>query len=337
MPLRLIPPRQGKTPYWAVRGRHLGRYVDRSTKARKRPLAVRILRKWERDIERGSFAEPGEPTFASAALAYMKAGGERSFLTPLLAHFRETPLTLIDQVAIDETADKLYPGRSAATLNRQVYTPVSAILRRAGIALPLRRPRGSAGTKATGWLWPEEAGRLFAAARALDAEFAILLILLCYTGLRLGEALRLGTDQLKLDEAFAYVPDTKNGEPRAVFLPPAVIAELRAHPRGIDRPGETVFRFHKSGYLYSLLRIAAKNAGVKLPRRQAFHLLRHTYGTWMRRYAGLDTRGLVGTGTWKDRKSAERYEHVVVSEEAERAVALPVVTKGKPPEMRARR
>ncbi len=43
----------------------------------------------------------------------------------------------------------------------------------------------------------------------------------------------------------------------------------------------------------------------------------------MRRYGGLDTRGLVDTGTWKNRKSAERYEHVVVSEEAQRAEKLP--------------
>ncbi|WP_436798696.1 hypothetical protein [Mesorhizobium escarrei] len=44
----------------------------------------------------------------------------------------------------------------------------------------------------------------------------------------------------------------------------------------------------------------------------------------MRGYAGLDTRGLVGTGRWKDEKSAARYEHVVVSEEARKADLLPV-------------
>ena len=41
------------------------------------------------------------------------------------------------------------------------------------------------------------------------------------------------------------------------------------------------------------------------------------------RNGDFDTRGLVGTGAWKDRKSAERYEHVVVSEEATRADLLP--------------
>jgi integrase len=80
-----------------------------------------------------------------------------------------------------------------------------------------------------------------------------------------------------------------------------------------------VFRFAKSGHLYSLLKAAAFKAGVDLPERSAFHIFRHTYATWMRREAGLDTKGLVATGAWRDRKSADRYEHMVVSEEARKA------------------
>jgi len=88
-----------------------------------------------------------------------------------------------------------------------------------------------------------------------------------------------------------------------------------------------VFPFRKSGHLYHLLRAAAAKAEVELPERSAFHLFRHTYATWMRREAGLDTKGLVATGAWKDRKSADRYEHVIVSEEARKAALLPVRIK----------
>ncbi len=178
------------------------------------------------------------------------------------------------------------------------------------------------GNKSTAWLWPEEAARLFAEAEKIDQEFGALLILLCYTGLRLSEALNLNCTDVRLAEGFAFVPDTKNGEPRGVFLPPCVVAALANHPRGMER-NETVFRFRKSGHLYSLLRAAAARAEVDLPERSAFHLFRHTYATWMRRFAGLDTKGLVATGAWKDRKSADRYEHVVVSEEARKAALLP--------------
>jgi hypothetical protein len=84
MPIKLIPPRQGKTPYWYGRGSHLGRFIDRSTRASERKLALRVVRKWQGEIERGEFAEPREPTFASAAVSYMKTGGERRLLSPLL-------------------------------------------------------------------------------------------------------------------------------------------------------------------------------------------------------------------------------------------------------------
>jgi integrase len=325
MPFALVAPRPGKTPYWYVRGTYLGRHVNRSTGARERRLAAKVLRQWQSEIERGRFFEPGAPTFASAALAYMKAGGERTFLTPIIEHFATTPLPLIDQAAIDAASEALYPDRSAATRNRQLYTPVSAVLRRAGVVLALRRPKGHAGTKATGWLWPEQFDALYEAAGTLDREFQLLLLTLCYTGMRLTEMLTLRTDHVRLDEGFAYLAKTKTQEPRPIFLPPFLAEALRAHPRGFaQRPGETVFRFHKGGHIYSLLFAAAAKAGVELPPRSAFHILCHTYATWMRRFGGLDTKGLVATGRWKDRKSADRYEHVVVSEEARRATLLPL-------------
>jgi integrase len=326
MPIKLIAPRKGKTPYYAGRGVYLGVRVDRSTKTSKRAVALKIIAEWERQIERGEFAQPNEPTFAGAAAAYMKAGGERRFMKPLLEHFGETPLRTIDQSAIDAAAFALYPNASPATRNRQVHTPVGAVLKLAGARIDLRRPRGSGGNKATAWLWPEQAEKIFEEAEKINGEFAALLIVLCYTGMRLSEALELTWNDVRLQDGFAYRPVTKNDEPRAIYLPPVAVAALA----NITRGSRNVFKLRKSGHLYSLLRVAAIRAGVDLPVRTAFHIFRHTYATWMRRYGGLDTKGLVATGAWKDRKSADRYEHVVVSEEAQRAALLPTpkVRKG---------
>jgi hypothetical protein len=58
-----------------------------------------------------------------------------------------------------------------------------------------------------------------------------------------------------------------------------------------------------------------------------FHTFCHTYGTWMGRYAGRDTKGLVGTDRWKSEQSASRYAHVVPGEDAMQAVLLPVAAK----------
>jgi integrase len=320
MPLKLVPPRKGKSPNWTVRGTYFGRSVDRSTGTSKRALALQVIKTIEQQIERGAFSEPGEPTFASAAAAYMKGGGERTYLKRLLEHFGDKPISQIRQAEIDAAAIELYPAGSPATRNRSVYTPVSAVIKHAGSRIDLRRPKGSSGNKQTAWLWPEQADALFVEAEKIGAEFAALLIVLCYAGMRLSEALNLAWDNVRLIDGFAYVPDTKNDEPRAVFLPPVAVAAM-ANLQGGTRG--RVFGFVKSGHLYSLLKACAFKAGVDLPERSAFHIFRHTYATWMRRYAGLDTKGLVATGAWKDRKSADRYEHVVVSEEAQRATLLP--------------
>lgn len=54
---------------------------------------------------------------------------------------------------------------------------------------------------------------------------------------------------LDLPEGFAYVRQTKNGEPRPLHLPPVAVAPV------VNRElieGRTVFRLGKSGYLYKL-------------------------------------------------------------------------------------
>lgn len=326
MPLKLFPPRPGKTPYWQVRGTYLGQHVDRSTKLADRRKAAKVLEKWKQEIERGEFAVKGDPTFLSAAVAYMKDGGDRRFIAKLLDHFGNTPLKQITQQSVDEAGHALYPKATPATRNRQVHTPVSAILRHAGQGFEMRRPEGAQGEQRTQWLWPEQAFRIFASAAhpegGNDPEFRIFLAALCYTGMRLSDALGLKCDDTRIAENFAWLPKTKNGEPRGVYLPPVVVAELANLPNGLERPGERVFRFRKNGYLYNLLKATKKHAGKDLS-WVTFHTFCHTWATWMRRYGGLDTRGLVGTGRWKNAKSATRYEHVVVSEESQRAMHLP--------------
>lgn len=326
MPLKLIAPKPGRTPYWYVRGTHHGIVLDRSTKETERAKAARWLRKWEQDIDSGLLSRRADPTFLDAAVNYMAATSTDRFIQPLVDHFGHTDLRLIDQAAIDQAALHLYPNAQPQTRNRQVHTIVSAILKHAGMEITIKRPKGSHKLPAVKWLWPEQASRLFKAAKPIDAEFRIFLIFLCYTGLRLSEACRLQINDLRLDESFVFLPDSKNDEPRAIHLPPVVVAELANHPRGLKRPGETIFRFRKNGRIYTLLRKVKEGAGDDLA-WVGFHTFCHTYGTWMRRYGGLDQRGLVGTGRWKSEKSAARYAHVVTSEESRKADLLPTPNK----------
>src|SRR6185437_7581938 len=138
------------------------------------------------------------------------------------------------------------------------------------------------------WLRPEEALRLLDAAEAVDVRLGALCVFLPYTGCRLSEALRLKWAEVNLEESFAYAGKTKNGEQRAVHLTISATKALSVLPHRQDR----VFSSSKCGRLYALLDRASVAAAVHIQDRVAFHIFRHTYGAWMRRYSGLDTTGL---------------------------------------------
>jgi integrase len=266
---------------------------------------------------------------------------------------RNKLLTNIDQIAIDNAANALYPDAPATTTNRQFYTPVSAILKRAGIEREVKRPKGWRGSKATSWMEPDQAFPLIDASYEIEPEFGLFCLTLLYTGMRLGDPIKSKLRDLKLGEALLYVPDTKGGLPRPVHLPPAVVQAFRDQPPRTARPrkaagkplangaagrsrqgagvaflerdpDEKLFRFHIGGRLRKMLALAMKRAGLKFPRRQCgFHLFCHTYGTWMTRYGNLDTYGLTRTGRWKDPDSADRYNHTIASPEARRSDLMP--------------
>src|SRR3984893_1118238 len=343
MPLKLVPPRQGKSPNWTIRGTYLKIRVDRSSGTYRRSVALQILRQLEGRIERGEFPEtaskPNSPTFLSAALAYLKAGRRRRYVGKLIAHFGETPAADIDQAAIDAAALVVYPGVTPATRNTCLYTPISAILRHAGIEIKLRRPKGSKGRTVTDWLTPPDAFGIIKAAYSFDPELAVLLMFLLYTGVRLGAALNLRREDVRLSESAAWVRHQKKQPASDVRLRDDLREALAEHLQTHNH--DRVFRFHQGGHLKHQL-VRAKLAALALPcpiRRPIgwraptyrlawvnFHSFRHTWATWMRR-AGADVQGLVATGNWRDARSAARYAHAVAREEWSRVDDLPSVEK----------
>lgn len=329
MPYELRPPKSGRSPFYRVRGTEAGVYLDRSTKTRDRRQAQKLLAEWREQAQRGAVSgtarRKNRLTFAGAALAYMQGGGETRFLAPLLEHFGETELSEIDQAAIDAAAVELYPDATPATRNRQVYALVSVVMRRAGVAIVLKRPAGSAPKPRLTWLRPAEAFALLAAAKSVDFRFGALLTFLLYCGPRLSEALRLEWADVDLTEATATLRDTKNGSDIAVHLPPVVVAELA----NLEQKKPRVFGLSKCGLIYGFWRDARKAAGVALPPRCAFHVLRHSHATWRRKFTGADTSALVDTGLWKSRTAAAIYEHFDAGEESRKSDLLPTATGAK--------
>jgi len=173
------------SPNWYARGTFRGVTVDQSLGTSDRWQAETLLSKLQNEIferQTNGSARVAEG-FAGAALRYMESGRERRFVEPLLRHFGDLPIEQIDQQAIDRAATALYPNGSAGTRNRQVYTPVSAILKFAGVTRDVRRLKARGVVR---WLTPQEAKRLIA---ACSPHLRPLVMFLLYTGVRAGEAL----------------------------------------------------------------------------------------------------------------------------------------------------
>lgn len=324
MPLYLEAPKAGRTTNYRIRGTHLRTKVDETAGTPRRDIALKIKRAIEEKIERGEYApKVREPDFMMATISYLDAGGDNRFTARLTAHFAETPLSQITQASIDAAAVALYPDAAPATRNRQVYTPVSAILVHAGVNLRIARPKGAQGKRRLAWLTPEEATRLIASATAVP-RFGALLAFLFGTGCRLGEALALEGRNLDLPNGIAFIADSKNGDPRAAHLPPNLVAML-ANTDGLGEGRDRVFGWRSSTQPYELLNRAAHASGVDIPDGIAFHIASHSWATWMRRYGGADTRALMATGRWKSASAAGVYEHTDSREESRRADLIPLI------------
>lgn len=340
MPLTIHPPRKGYSPNFTIRGTYLGVSINESARSPRRAVAEKKRKALESAIESGQFKQRKSAGFAEAAEGYIKATGNRRYIKRLVLHFNETPIADIDQAAIDAAALVLYPNVTPATRNVCVYTPVSAILHHANVDIKLRRPKGAKGRVRTDYLNPVDAAAIVSAADAVDLEFGILVRFLLYTGCRINEALALTWDQII--DGTAYIATSKNDDPRTMQLRGELGEALEAR----RKPEGRVFRFRQGGHLKELLKRSTRAACglAPLPRWQpgtrrrtepwrlsfvCFHTLCHTWATWMRRYGGADLQGLVGTGRWRDARSAARYAHIKAHDEWARVEKLPAMPRAK--------
>jgi len=329
--------RKGRKNYYlrgTVRGEAIFETTD--TDSKEHAEAIRIKRETEL-LDRHVFGAKKTATFLEAAVSYLESGGEARFLgsfdeetgqwSLLIGHFYTKRLAEIDQAAIDRAAAVLYPGCKPSTISRQVHTPMAAVMHHAAKSglcdyLVIEKPKVAA--PAPDWadphwfkeFWPHCTDKL----RALTH-------FLLFTGCRVSEALALAPDDVDLSEGWAYIRKTKNEDPRAVHLTPPLIVELANLSWGDKQVFEYSSRWSVGNEIDRAIDKANKDrAARRLPpiKRLTSHQIgSHSYGTWMRRYGGLDTRGLVGTGRWKDARSADRYTHTTVPEEATKSNAFP--------------
>jgi integrase len=274
----------------------------------------------------------------SAAIAYMRDGGSRRYVAPLIRRFGETLLPDMTQKVIDDAANEMLPTGAPDYRNRAVYTPVIAILRHVlrDDCPAYRRPKGAKGRTKKDFMWPVDAFAIINEADAIDPEFGLYLRLLLYTGIRKSEGLHALAADTKPEERAAWLRTSKNEDPRMLKLREDIVGPLAKHLE--NHNGDRLFKFNDGGHFKHLLMRAKLGAlGLPCPKRRptgwkppvnrlafvGFHTFRHTWATWMRRYGGADVQGLTETGNWRDPRSAARYSHVVAREEWDRVDNLP--------------
>lgn len=329
----LKPVKRTGSPFWVARGTVNGIRVERSTGAHSLIEARRLIPSILAQIvaEQARHQSQGAPhkhhtewrdmPFPEAVIAYLDNGGEGKYLNKLLDFFGSAFLGQIDNAMMARASAALYPQAAPATIRRQLYTPVKAIISFVSDA-KLRGPRGE--NRRIDWLWPQQAEALI---RALQTQpnpnTPALVTFLLGQGVRMGEAVKLQCRDVNLFGRTAIIRNPKNGHERTVTLIPRVIAALSVLPcMQAPEPSGTVFRRNDGqpfadrtenhgGQIRGPFANAARAAGLDATLITP-HVCRHTWATWFY-HATLDPLRLKHEGGWLSNEY-QRYTHLVSQE-----------------------
>ena len=182
---------------------------------------------------------PHVPSFAEAAAVYIELGHEARFLhdrlLDVIGHVR---CDEIDNATMVKAANTVYSGCAAVTINRQLYTPVVAVLSFAAQdqhwrPQKLKRPKGYAKlapAKSPQTAWFE---RVLPECRL---QLKALLLFITLTSRRVGEAIKLKPADFDPGEGTVLIQQDKAGNPVFIRLAPEVIEAISAY-RWQDGPG----------------------------------------------------------------------------------------------------
>ena len=336
MPLK-IEQRAGRAN-WYLRGTLKGIRVRESCGTDEREIAEALKTRREWEILQGDiFGHKATGTFLAGVAVYLEQDGEARYLQPLIDHFGATPINQIDQGAIDRAARVIYPHAANSTLDRAVYSPMSAVINKAAthnLCAPLKLKRPKLPKGRVRWITHAEADRLITASAP---HLAPLMAFLFYTGARIGEAIWLDWKFVDLKRRQVQFLDTKNGTDRGVPLHPALVAILADVPHRtgnvfLDRDGnpyrpvppDEKIDVSAGSRVYWWFKMACKAAGIE---DFSPHDCRHTWATW-HYMANRDLNLLMHLGGWKSLNMVLRYAHVNVAHAAPSIDNMPMIGPG---------
>jgi len=310
MPLKLYAPGSRKgNPYWLVRGTIDGRSLEVSTKTRDKAAARRFAHELDREYRARRVPRPGEAIdFARAADLYLDyrdpAKADRRRVDRLKLALGRKAIGDIRQVDLVDAANLLCANRTAATKNREVLRPASAILHYAaasGLVAPFkvklfREPRPK--TRALSF---EAAAALVAAAQTPMRR--LFLLWLFRQGTRLGDTLRVEWPNIDLARQVVKLRIGKRDLWTEKALQPEVFEALANLPERQRRQTGRLFSWGDKSNVYRWLRPLTRKLGIAFTP----HMARHSLATWLNAQ-GEGLRTIMAALDHADPRSSIRYQ-----------------------------
>ena len=306
MSLKLVPPgrrkhgKRGPNRSYILRGTVGGERIEVDTQTTDREVAREVQRRVERELlARPDRLERGHVAFADAADLYIAWKHPRLQDERNLERLKADPLGKmmlndITSAILVQAADRLYPGCTDATKNRNVMTPAAAVLHYA------------AENKLCDYIRIHKFEEVLPAPRAVDAAVAellvsnatgplkLLLIWLFTVGTRITETLSVQRENIDMKARTFKMTMAKPD--RTVTLPlPAEVIRLLPRDLGVG----PLFPWKDKDAADWRLKKLCRPLGINF----TFHQGRHTFATEIVN-AGETLDHLPH---WKDAKSRARY------------------------------
>lgn len=314
--------KRGKV-FW-IDGSPAGERVRESARTTIRAEAeAYAARRYTEERKRAEFGNEAVLTFGTATGLYLDAGKSSRYLKAIFAKWERRLVRDIKPGNVHDLARELYPNAGPATRNRQVISPVQAIINHSaerGLCQHIRIkrffvPKHQPENVSMEWL-----EKFMANASPHLAAFACFMAM---TGARVSEATRLEWKDVDMGERTALLRKTKNGDPRKVDMPIALVSRLAALPK---REGKV---FGYAGRYSFQTPWANAEIRAKIPHMKPHDAGRRLFATQMVQ-SGVDAVTVAKAGGWKSvRMVLEVYAQPADTKEAVNRVFGTSKTHGK--------
>jgi integrase len=241
-------------------------------------------------------------------VSYMEAGGERTYIRPLISRFRGRLLGTIKPEEVRQAARVLGSEKKASTRNRQIIVPMRTIINHAAgtgwcasikvRGFPVEKPKRSAVSR--DWI------DAFLTQAEIDGlpHLAAAILFMWQTGTRVSETVRILPEHINLQERLILLETTKTGEWEIRHISRDLMIRIANLP---TQNGEPLFGYASRFGIRARMKAVCRRAGIPfVPPHQAG---RHSFASTA--FAmGATVKEVMEAGGWKSaRMVLEIYAH----------------------------